>query len=65
MKESVWSSKCKTFNVSGSYPRERPRRTWNEVIRNDLKKEKPSKERNAWKSFIRNSPTHVSMENRC
>ena len=42
MEESTWSSKCRTFNVSGSFSRGRPRKTWNEVIRSDLKENKVS-----------------------
>ena len=41
---------------------------WNEVIRSDLKGRKVSKGidkiRNAWKSYMRNCPTHASMKNR-
>lgn len=35
--ESAWSSKCRTFKVSDSLPRGKPRKTWKEVIRRDLK----------------------------
>ena len=45
-----------------------PGKTWNEVISNDLQQKKVSKDlnkdRNALKSFIRNGPTHKSMENK-
>ena len=58
MKESAWSSKCRTFRVTDSFPRRWPRKTWNKVIRSDLKKKKASKDLakdwNAWKPFIRN-----------
>ena len=68
MEESAWSSVCRTFKVSGSFPEGRPTKTWNEVIRSDLKERKVSKdkvnERNAWKCFIRNRPTHTSMKKR-
>ena len=33
MEENAWSSKCSTFIVRHSFPRGRPRKTWNEVIR--------------------------------
>ena len=40
-----------------------PRKTWNEVVRSDLKERKVSrdlaKDRDVWKSFIRNQPTHM------
>ena len=69
MEESAWSSTCKTCTVSGSFPRERSRKTWSEVIRSDLKERRVTKgiakDRNAWKSFVRNRPTHASTENRC
>ena len=67
MEESAWCSKWGTFKVSGSFSRGRPRKTWNEVIRRDLKERKVNKNitkgRNACKSFIRNCPTHGSMKN--
>ena len=42
-------------------------KTYNGVIRSDLEERKDSKDiakdRNAWKSFIRNYATHTSMGN--
>ena len=38
MDETSWSSKRRIFKVSCSFPRERLRKTWNEVIRSDMKK---------------------------
>ena len=64
MENSAWSSNCGILKVSGSFPRERPRKTWNEVIICDLKERKvrkdKSKDRNAWRSFTRNRPTHAN-----
>ena len=58
--EKVWSGRYGTLKVSDSFPSVQPRRKWNEVIRNDLKEIKVSKDiakdRNVWKSFIRNCP---------
>ena len=55
MEKSAWSSKCRTFKVSGSFPRGRPNEAWNEVIRSDLKEKKVgkdvAKDRNVWKFF--------------
>ena len=55
---SAWSSKCRTFKASDSFPRVQPRKTWNEAIRSDLKERKVSKDiskdRNAQKFFIKN-----------
>ena len=60
MEENAWSGKSIT-KVSGSCPRRQPG--------SDLKERKASKDldkdRNAWKAFIRNRPTHASIENRC
>ena len=43
------------------------RKTWNEIIRSDLKEKKMSKDvakdRNGWKSYKRNRVTHASIEN--
>ena len=55
-KESVWSNNFRAFKVSGNFPRLRPRKTWKEVIRSDLKQRKVNKDiakdRNACRSFI-------------
>ena len=68
MEESGWSSNCRTFEVTSSSPRGRPKKTWNKVIRSYLKETKVSKDiaknRNAWTFFIGNHPTHANMENR-
>ena len=42
MEQSAWSNKCRTFKVNSSLPRGQPRKTWNEVIRSDLKEMKVS-----------------------
>ena len=59
MEESAWLCKCRNFNVSSSF-------SWNAVIRSDLKEMKVSKDlakdRNAWKSFIWNRKTHISIQ---
>ena len=36
------SSKCSAYKVTGSDPRLHPKKTWNEVIRSDLKERKVS-----------------------
>ena len=60
--ESAWSSEYGTFKDSGSFPAGRPRATWNEVFRSNLKERKVSKDiakdRNAWK-------THKKPSNPC
>ena len=38
MGDNVWSSRCKTSRTADSYCKRRPKKTWNEVIRSDLKK---------------------------
>ena len=68
MEDSGFSSKCRTFKISGSFPRRWPRKTWNEVVRVDLKERKfmdIAKDINAWKSFIRNHPSFASVGNSC
>ena len=61
MKESMWSSKCRTFNVSGDFRREWPWKTWNEVIGSDLRESEVRKDlaknENSWKSSIWNPQT--------
>ena len=51
--------KCSKFKVGGSFPIGELRKTWNEVIRSDLKEKKVRKDLgkdiNVWKSFIQNS----------
>ena len=44
MGESAWSSAYRNFKDSGSFSRGRPRKTWSEVIREDLKERKASKD---------------------
>ena len=59
MEESAWSSTCRTFEVSGGFPRGRPGNDmeWNAVIRGDLKERKVRKDlakvKNRWKSFVK------------
>ena len=68
MQDRVWSSKCRIFKISGSRPRGLQRETRNEVMRSGLKERKVSKdtakEKNAYKSCIRNLTTHANMENK-
>lgn len=37
MEGNEWASKCRTFTISGSFPRRWPRKTWNVASRSDLK----------------------------
>ena len=65
--ETTWSSKCRTFKVSGSFYRRQPWKTWNLLIRSNLKEKVNkdiAKDRYAWKSFSKNRPTHSSMKSR-
>lgn len=43
MGENAWSSEYRTLKVSVNFPRGRPRKTWNEAFRSDLKVRKVSK----------------------
>ena len=58
MEENVlFDNKCRTFKIIGSFPRGKSRKTWNEIIRSDVKGTKvskdPAKDRNVLKFFIR------------
>ena len=58
MEENVlFDIKCRTFKVIGSFARGKSRKTWNEIIRSDVKGTKvskdPAKDRNVLKFFIR------------
>ena len=59
---------CHLETVEESFPRGRPSKAWNVVIRNDVKRSRvnkePAKDRNAMTSLIRNRSTHLTMENR-
>ena len=67
MEVNAWYSRCRTFKVNGSFPtggpRKHPRkhgmRLKEKKVNTDL-----AQDRNVWKSFIRNCPTHASMEKR-
>ena len=61
-------SKCRDLVVPGTKPRGRPRKTWQEVIRTDMRQKNLRPElpqsRSDWKSAINiTRPTHTSMEN--
>ena len=45
IEEDNWCSKYRTFKVSGSFPRGRPQKTQNEVIRSDFKDQQVIKDR--------------------
>ena len=61
-----WVSKCRSYVVEGDVAKGRPRKTWFEVVRNDLKEKNISRElaldRTAWKSLVKPRPTHASMD---
>ena len=44
MEESAWSSKFRTFRVSNSSPKRRPKKIWSKVIRSNLEERKISKD---------------------
>ena len=68
MEESTLSSNFRAFKASFNFHRGKRRKTWNEVIKSELKERNVNKEiakyRNASKSFIRNRLTHASMESK-
>ena len=54
MEESVWSTEDRTFKVGNSLPRGQPWKTWNDLIKSDLKESKDkAKDENTWNSFIK------------
>ena len=44
MDKSFWVSRCRTVEVSGSVGRRRPKKTWEEVIKMDLRERGVSKD---------------------
>ena len=56
MDKSFWVSRCRAVEVSGSVGRGRPKKTWEEVIKIDLRERRVSKDlardRLAWKSIF-------------
>lgn len=69
MKEGASFNECRnTILVTGRFPSRRLRKTWNEVIRSDLKETKVIKadktDKNNWKTFLRNCPTQENIENK-
>ena len=63
MEESVWPTEYRTFKVGNSLHGGQARKTWNEVIKSDLKESKDkAKEENTWNSFIKKHPNHPSIE---
>ena len=54
-----WLSKYSIFRDSGSFPRQRPMKTWSKLIRNDLKD--LAQDRNAWKAFIGHHQIYTSI----
>ena len=55
MDKNAWASRCRTIKVTGTTGRGRLKKTWEEVIRNDLKQKGVSrdlvKDRITWKSI--------------
>lgn len=44
MEESAWCRICRTFKCSVSFPRQRPRKTLNELLTNDPKESRVNKD---------------------
>ena len=59
MEESAQSCKCRTFKVSGSFLKEQPRKTWNEVIRSELKERKVSSTAKEMLGVFHMKPTNL------
>ena len=56
-KEDDWVKKCMEYEVEGPRPRERPKRTWREVVEKDCQARKLNKEdamdRSKWRKLIK------------
>jgi len=52
-----WVKKCMEYEVEGSRPRGRPKRTWREVVENDCQARKLNKEdavdRGRWRKLVK------------
>ena len=55
-KKTDWAKKCMEYEVEGSRPRGRPKRTWREVVQDDCQACKLNREhaidRGSWKKLI-------------
>ena len=55
--DDYWVKKCMEYDVEGSRPRGRPKRTWKEVVREDCQARKLNKEdavyRCKWRKVIK------------
>ena len=55
--DTDWLKKCMEYEVEGSRPRGKPKRTWREVVRKDCQAHKLNKEDamgcNRWKKLIK------------
>ena len=55
--DTDWVKKCMQYEVKGSRPRGRPKRTWREVVQKDCQEYKLSREdamdHSRWKKLIR------------
>ena len=56
-KEDDWVKKCMEYEVEGPRPRERPKRTWREVVEKDCQSRKLNTEdavdRSKWRKLIK------------
>ena len=63
--ETSWINKCRQINVPGKVGRGRPKKTWGEVVKADLKQKGVTKDlahdRLGWKSISKARPMHASM----
>ena len=66
MEEIVWYSKYHNLEIDSSLSNGQSRKSRSEAIRSYLQEKKVSKDlakdRNTWKSFIRNCPIHANMK---
>ena len=55
--DNDWAKKCMEYEVEGSRPRGRPKRTWREVVREDCQARKlntgDAMDRSKWRKLIK------------
>jgi hypothetical protein len=64
--EGDWVKDCTEMKVAGESGKGRPRKTWNECVKGDLKRlrldVKDVEDRDGWRSLVRDRLTHASVD---
>jgi len=55
-RDNDWVKKCMEYEVEGARPRDRPKKTWREIVENNCQARKLNREdamdRNRWRKLI-------------